>query len=337
MKRRTSLKDIAKELGVSISTVSRALKNHPDISRDMTERVNELAIKWHYMPNPLAMGLLQQKSYTIGVVVPDIVTHFYASIISGIEDVAKENGYHIIITSSRESYDNEKESIINLLKLRVDGLIVCLAQDTSDFSHFDQILEAEIPIVFFDRVCRTHEFSSVTVDNEQAAFAITQYFHNSGCKRIAHIAGPNNLNISKERVKGYQRGLSECGILFDTNLLIHGNLSLDNAAMATQKLLALKYPPDAIFGVNDTVIFAALKVIKEKGLRIPEDVSLIGFTDNFHATVVDPPLTAVLHPTVEIGSETARLLFRQINTHKNAMPQQVILQTKLVVRKSTRS
>ncbi|WP_224994835.1 LacI family DNA-binding transcriptional regulator [Cesiribacter sp. SM1] len=334
-KRRVSLKDIASQLGVSVSTVSRALKDHPDLSPAIIEKVKQLAAKWNYTPNPLAMGLLKQQTNTIGVVVPDIVTHFYSSIISGIEDIAKANGYYIVISSSQESYKKEKENLNNLLNLRVDGLIVCLAQETTDYTHYDSIIEAEIPLVFFDRVCRTEEVSSVVIDNVEAAKELTIHLYKHGARRIAHIAGPSFLNITKERIEGYRKGLQLCGLTFDQNLLVHTNMSIEGAAVATNKLLSLKYPPDAIFGVNDTVIFSAMKEIKRKGLKIPDDVALVGFTDEFHATVVEPNLTAITHPTFEIGQEAARLLLNEIKSDKARTVQQISMQAKLIERESS--
>lgn len=334
-KRRVSLKDIAKELGVSISTVSRALKDHYDLSPEIIAKVKALAAEWNYTPNPFAMSLLKQQTRTIGVIVPDIVTHFYSSIISGIENKAAENGYYIVISSSQESHQKEKVNLNNLLNLRVDGLIVCLSQDTVDHSHFDNILASEIPLVFIDRVCRTEEFSSVVIDNIEAARELTVHLFKNGSRKIAHIAGPPNLNITKERIEGYKRGLEECGLPFDTNLLIHCNLSIEESASVTNRLLSLKSPPDAIFGVNDTVIFSAMKEIKKKGLKVPQDIALVGFTDEFHATVVEPNLTAIAHPTFEIGNEAARMLLDEINSTTKVAVQHVTLKAKLIARESS--
>ena len=333
-KRHVSLKDLAKELGVSISTVSRALKNHPDISPEMTARIQRLAREKEYSPNPLAMGLLKQQTKMIGVIVPDLVTHFYSSIISGIENVAKQHGYYILISSSNESFEKEAESVQNLLKTRVEGLIVCLSQETSSFDHFEPLLKNEIPLVFFDRVCMTDKVSSVVADNMDAARLITRHFFENGCRRIAYIAGPGHLNISKQRTEGYLQGLKECGMEADERLLERCNLSTGEAIAATARLLDSKAKPDAIFGINDTVAFAAMKEIKRRGLRIPDDVALVGFTDEFHATVVDPALTSITHPTFEMGQEAARLFFRQVESPE-LPPIQKILKTKLVVRKSS--
>ncbi len=333
-KRHVSLKDLALELGVSISTVSRALKNHPDISPEMTARIQQLAREREYSPNPLAMGLLKQQTKMIGVIVPDLVTHFYSSIISGIENIAKQHGYYILISSSNESFGKEAESVQNLMHTRVEGLIVCLSQETSTFGHFEPLLKNEIPLVFFDRVCMTDKVSSVVADNVEAARSVTRHFYENGCRKIAYIAGPEHLNISKQRTEGYLSGLKECGLAAEQLLLERCNLSTDEAIKATARLLDSGTKPDAIFGINDTVAFAAMKEIKRRGLRIPGDIALVGFTDEFHSTVVDPPLTSITHPAFEMGQEAARLFFRQI-IYPELPPVQIVLRTKLVVRKSS--
>jgi LacI family transcriptional regulator len=333
-KRHTSLKDIADELGVSISTVSRALKNNPIISPELTGKIKEIAAKRNYIPNPLAMGLLRQQTKMIGVIVPDLVTHFYSSIISGIEDVAKENGYYILIASSNESLKKEIESVQNLLKTRVEGIIACISQETNSFEHFEQLIQNEIPLVFFDRVAELIEVPSVTVDGAEAAKNVTHHFYENGCRRIAYISGPDHLNISKQRKKGYLNGLKACGLEFAPELLVECNLNAGEATIATQKLLRLKPIPDAIFGINDTIAFAAMKEIKKHKLRIPEDIALVGFTDEFHSTVVEPALTSVTHPTMQMGREAARLFFEC--TEKGAgFAEKVVLKTKLVVRESS--
>lgn len=333
-KSHVSLKDLAREIGVSISTVSRALNNHPDISPEVTQKVQKLAAELNYTPNPLAMGLLKQATRMIGVIVPDLVTHFYSSIISGIEDVAEEKGYYILIASSNEKLQKEIKAVENLMKTRVEGLIVCLSQETKSYEHFDRLINNNIPLVFFDRVCRTDEVPSVVVNNEDAALKITKHFYKNGFRRIAYIAGPEYLNISQERTHGYLAGLKSCGLEFRPELLEKCNLSTREATKATARLLDLPEPPDAIFGINDTVVFAAMKEIKQRGLRIPEDVALVGFTDEFHSTVVDPALTSITHPTFEIGQEAARLFFRCVE-NPDSRPDQVVLNTKLIIRKSS--
>lgn len=332
-KRHISLKDLAQELNVSISTVSRALKDHPEISPEMRRKVKQLAAERHYTPNPLAMGLLKQETRMIGVIVPDLVTHFYASVISGIESFAKEKGYFILIFSSNESVEKEVESIDNLLKARVEGLIVCLSQETQSYDHFERLVEQEIPLVFFDRVCLEEKVPNVTADNVDAARQITRHFYEQGFRRIAFISGPEQLNISKERLAGYLKGLNDCQLPVAPQLIEQCNLSPDSAREAMNRLLSFPEPPDAVFGINDTVAFAAMKAIKQHGLRIPEDIGLVGFTDEFHSTVVEPPLTSITHPTFEMGRQAAQLFFEKIDNKQ--LQKAIKLKTELIVRESS--
>jgi LacI family transcriptional regulator len=333
-KRHISLKDIAQELGVSISTVSRGLRDHPDISNALIEKIKALAGLRRYSPNPMAMGLLKQKTGMIGVIVPDLVTHFFSSVISGIEEVAKEHGYFVIISSSYESLEKEKENIENLMKARVEGFIVCLSKETSDYSHFEQIIDAEIPLVFFDRVCLKDRVPTVTVDNFDASRRITNHFFENGARYIAYISGPEQLSISKERKFGYLKGLEECGLDYNQEYLEECNLSPASATEAARRLLELPHPPDAIFGINDTVVFAVMKEIRKSGFAIPDDIMLVGFTDEFHATVVEPSLTSVMHPTLEMGRVAANLFF-ELTDNSAIEPRSVQLETILVVRESS--
>jgi DNA-binding LacI/PurR family transcriptional regulator len=332
VKRRISLKDIANELGVSISTVSRGLKDHPDISHEMIVRIKELAGSMHYSPNPLAMGLLRQETRMIGVIVPDLVTHFYSSIISGIEEYAKNQGYFILLASSNESMEKEVESVSNLLKARVDGMIVCLSRETDRYDHFKQLVENEIPVVFFDRVCLEGSVPSVQIDNKAAVEQIINHLKGNGFKRIAFISGPGHLNISRDRIEGYRSGLEKCGLAFDPALLIQGSMQPEEAKHITDEFLGLQNPPDAIFAINDMVIFAVMKELKKRGIKIPEEIGLVGFADEFHSTFATPELTSIMHPTREIGIKAAELFFRKKDDP--AFMETVVLQAELVVRES---
>ena len=220
------------------------------------------------------------------------------------------------------------------MKTRAEGLIVCLSQQTREFGHFENLIRNEIPLVFFDRVCDTLNVPSVTVDGIEAVKSIIRHFHQNGCRRIAYISGPGHLNISRNRKEGYLLGLEECGIPFDPELLAECNLSAADATEATRQLLRIHPHPDAIFGINDTIAFAAMKEIKRQGLKIPGDIALIGFTDEFHSTVVDPTLTSVTHPTFQMGQQAARLFFQRIEKG-SGFQKKIILDTHLVIRESS--
>ncbi len=332
-KRHLSLKDLATELNISISTVSRALKNHPDISPEITRKVQDLALLRNYVPNPLAMGLLKQETKMIGVIVPDLVTHFYSSIIAGIEEYAKSQGYFILLASSYENLQKEIESVSNLLKARVDGMIVCVSKETNRFDHFLQLIENEIPLVFFDRVCLSELVPCVVVDNKEAVNQIISHFSQNGYKRIAFISGPSHLSISSSRIEGYLEGLKNNGLKFDPELLRSGNMGTEETIQIIEELLSLPNPPDAFFGINDMVIFTVMKELKKLRIKIPDEIGLVGFADEFHATFSSLELTTITHPTHEIGVKAAELFF--IKKENPGYAETVVLQTQLVIRESS--
>jgi DNA-binding LacI/PurR family transcriptional regulator len=299
----------------------------------MIVRIKELAGSMHYSPNPLAMGLLRQETRMIGVIVPDLVTHFYSSIISGIEEYAKSQGYFILLASSNESMEKEVESVSNLLKARVDGMIVCLSKETNRFDHFLQLTENEIPLVFFDRVCLSELVPCVVTDNRNSTEKIVSHLKDQGYKRIAFISGPAYLNISQERREGYLSGLKKSGLAYDPDLLQSCNMLTEEATRLTDSYLSLPNPPDAIFAINDMVIFTVMKELKSRGIKIPEDFGVVGFADEFHATFSSPELTTITHPTREIGIKAAELFFKKMDDPEFA--ETVVLQTKLVIREST--
>lgn len=332
-KRPVSLKDLALELGVSISTVSRALKNSAEISAEMKDQVKALARKRNYRPNPFAMSLLKNSPRIIGIIVPDIVTHYYSSIISGINDVARENEYSIIITSSYEKYKLEIQCLEDLVNIRVEGIIVCLSQETTDYSHFETLYDQNIPVVFFDRVCLTNRFSSVVTDNVESAMKATNHLLKTGSKRIGFIGGSNHLEIVKQRKHGYLQALRDNKIPIEKELVYCKRIDYEAGYKGACELLSLPNPPDAILGMNDSLAFGAMKAIKEYNLRIPEDIALIGYTDEVHSNYVDPPLTAVTHQTYKMGETTCKLLLEQIKG--NHKPEQVVIPCILSVRGSS--
>ncbi len=219
-KRHISLKDLAKELGVSVSTVSRALNDSYEISPEMRERVKALAEEWNYRPNPFALSLLKNTPRIIGIIVPDIVTHFYSSIISGINDVARKNEYSVIITSSYEQYEQELHCVEDLVNMRVEGILACLSQETTDYSHFLSLEDMDIPLVFFDRVCLTGTIPSVVADNKESARVATRHLLETGSKRVAFLGGSDHLAIVQQRRDGYMEALKEEGLPVVEELIV---------------------------------------------------------------------------------------------------------------------
>ncbi|WP_319505781.1 LacI family DNA-binding transcriptional regulator [Bacteroides graminisolvens] len=329
----TSLKDIAQALGVSVPTVSRALKDSPDISRALCEKAKWMAREMNYRPNPFALSLRKNAPRIIGVVVPDIVTHFFASILNGIENMAVKNGYFVIITTSHESYEHEKRNVENLVNMRVEGIIACLSQETTDYSHFAELKDINMPLIMFDRVCLTDQFSSVVADGEHSAQMATQHLLDNGCKRVAFIGGANHLDIVKRRKHGYLEALRNNKMPIEKELVVCRKIDYEEGKIAAETLLALPNPPDAILAMNDTLAFAAIEVIKSHGLRIPNDVALIGYTDEQHANYIEPKLSAVSHQTYEMGETACLLLIDQIKGDKAI--RQVMIPTHLQIRESS--
>ena len=328
-KRRISLKDLAQELGVSIATVSRALRSSPEIGQEMQERVKELARRLNYRPNPCAQSLRKEAPRVIGVVVPNLVTHYYAAVLDGIEEEAAKSGYSVISANTHEQTDAEVKAIDNFISLHVEGIIACLSQNTTDYSHFEEISQMDIPLVFFGRTCLSDKFSSVTANGDVAAQEATQHLIDTGSRRIAFIGGPNHLDMVRRRKHGYLEALRENRIPIDRDLVVCDRFDYDWALEATIRLLQSENRPDAILAFNDIITFAAFTAIKQLGLRIPEDVALIGFTDDVHARYVTPKLSAIEDQSSLMGQTACRLLLRNIggdrNIYREIVPQKLLI------------
>lgn len=327
--RRTSLKDLASELGVSIATVSRALRSSPEIGKEMQQRVKDLAKKLNYRPNPFAQSLRKEAPKVIGVVVPNLVTHYYAAVLDGIEDEARRQGYSVISANSHERMEDEVHAIENFIGLHVEGIIACLSQNTTDYSHFNLLQEMGIPLVFFGRTCMTDTFSSVTANGDEAAQQATQHLIDTGSKRIAFLGGPNHLDMVKRRKHGYLEALRENRIPVDRDLVVCDKIDYEVALHQAEKLLNREDRPDAILAFNDIITFAAFTAIKNSGLRIPEDVALIGFTDDVHAAYVTPRMSAIVDQSHKMGVTACQLLLKAIQgdakVYKKIVPQQLII------------
>ena len=327
--RRTSLKDLAKELGVSIATVSRALRSSPEIGRDMQQRVKDLAKKLNYRPNPFAQSLRKESPKVIGVVVPNLVTHYYAAVLDGIEDEAHRAGYSVISANSHERFEDEAHAIDNFISLHVEGIIACLSQNTTDYQHYEEIADMGIPLVFFGRTCLTDRFSSVTANGDEAAQQATNHLIETGSRRIAFIGGPNHLDMVRRRKHGYLEALREKHLPIDRELVLCGKIDYQYALEATEELLKRENRPDAILAFNDIITFAAFTAIKNCGLRIPEDVALIGFTDDVHAAYVTPRMSAIEDQSHLMGVTACQLLLKGIKgdtkVYKEVVPQQLVI------------
>jgi len=331
-----TIKDLARMLNISAATVSRALKNHPDISKSTKKAVLELAKEMNYHPNSIASSLRNQKTMTIGVVVPEIVHYFFASVISGIEDIAYEAGYHVMVCQSNESYEREVVNIDALISHRVDGILASISKETTDFAHFHKVMDRGIPLVFFDRIPAELQTHSVSVDDTEGAFQAVNHLLAIGRKRIAHLAGPTTLNISKDRRNGYLKALRLAGIPPEERLCPVAD-DRNSGYTTTKQLLSLGNPPDAIFAVNDNSAVGALQACTSMGIRVPEEVAIVGFSDDRQITsLTDPPLSSVYQPSFEIGQTAGEILLKQLKSPKEKIkPIHKTLNTKLVTRESS--
>ncbi len=326
---RISLKDLAEQLGVSIATVSRALHSSPEIGKEMQEKVKALAKKLNYRPNPFAQSLRSEAPRIIGVVVPNLVTHYYAAVLDGIETEARKAGYSVISANSHESQEDETRAIDNFNSLHVEGIIACLAQDTTDYSHFETISKMGIPLVFFGRTCLSEQFSCVTANGDEAAQQATQHLIDTGSRRIAFIGGPNHLDMVRRRKHGYLEALRENRIPIDRSLVVCDRIDYDVALQAALQMLQSENRPDAILAFNDIITFAAFTAIKQLQLHIPDDVALIGFTDDQHASYVTPRLSAIEDQSGLIGQTACQLLLRHIagdtKVYREIVPQKIVI------------
>ena len=332
---RITLKDIAKRLNVSPSTVSRALQNNPEIGKATKVAVRKLAAELNYEPNSVALSLRNKKTFTIGVIVPEIVHYFFSSVISGIEDAAYDSNYQVILCQSNERYANEVRNIKTLAKSQVDGILISYSKETHDFTHIESVRSKGVPVVFYDRSNENLELDSVIVDDFSGAYQAAEQLIKIGCKRIAHFKGPLHMELYLARLNGYLKALEDHGVEIDEKLIIDAD-SFKGGYKATCKLLEQGINFDGAFAVNDLTAVGIMKAVKSKGLRIPEDVAVVGFGDDATLSeMVDPSLSSVVQPGFEMGKEATRLLLRIIDGKATDLPQQIKLSTKLKVRKSS--
>jgi DNA-binding LacI/PurR family transcriptional regulator len=329
----TTIIDIAKRVGLSASTVSRALNDHPDIKEETKNLVRRTAQELHYTPNPMAQSLKNRRTMTIGVIAPEIKHDFFSSAISGIEEVAHQHGYTIIVCQSNESVEREIANVDVLIHYRVAGVIVSISQETKCGEHFQELLRKKIPLVFFDRVCDDVQASKVVIDDERSAFDAVTYLLHKGYTKIAHFAGPQDLRICSKRMQGYADALQQHGIPMAEEFVRHGGLDEQDGYRSMDALIRDGGMPEAIFAVNDPVAIGAYQRIKEAGLRIPDDIAILGFSNSTIASLVDPPLTSIEQPSFDMGSRSAEILLDTIDG-RMIVPRTLVLETKLVVRKS---
>lgn len=309
---RVSLKDLAAQLGVSIATVSRALRNSHEVGEELRAKVQKLAKELNYRPNPFAQSLRSEAPKVIGVVVPNLVTHYYSAVLDGIEDYASKEGYSVIAINSHEDYLKEERAIDNFINMHVEGIIACLSQDTVNYSHFEEIHKMGIPLVFFARTCLPELFSQVVANGAEAAEQATLHLIDTGSKRVAFLGGPNHLDMVRRRKHGYLEALKQRRLPIDRDIIICDKIDFECSREAALKILSSDNRPDAILAFNDIITYAAFDAIKTLGLRIPEDVAIIGFTDTDASAFVTPKLSSIEDQSHKTGAVACELLMRII-------------------------
>ncbi len=329
-----TIKDIAKALGLSKSTVSRALSDHSSVNEETRKRILDLAQKLHYQPNLLALNFKQKRTKTIGVIIPETVNKFFARAIGGIQRVANPAGYNVITCESDESYEAEKSNLQSLVNSRVDGLLISVSSETFRTDHFDLLVQKGIPVVFFDRIREELNTSQVVTDNHDIAFTGTEHLISQGCKRIAILAGPENLYNSRNRLQGYVDALEKHDLPVREDYIFHSQFRAGNFEEHARAILDLHERPDAVFAINDYAALELIHFFKKHGLRIPEDIAVLGFNNEAFSKFVEPALSTVDLNANEMGAAATQILLEQIKDPGKA-PQKKIIRSKLIVRAST--
>lgn len=336
---RTSITDLARALNLSPSTVSRALTGHPQVSEATKQRVRQLAEELHFQPNQLAAALRRGRSNTIGVLVPYITGHFFPEVVNGIAIEASRTGYNVMICQSNEDVRQEKQNIELLLNAQVVGILVSLASTTQDFAHFDAVRNAEVPLVFFDRIVEDMagpRTSAVVLDDHAGAYEAVAHLIGQGYRRIAHFSGPLHLNIHRNRHQGYRDALRAHNLPLRPELVVVSDLNLATGRQGMQQLLQLPEPPDAVFSSNDLAAVGAMQVLKGQGLRVPEDVAVVGFSNEAFTALTEPAISSVDQRCHQMGRTAVQQLLRILAHEPGAEPlRPVVLRPELLVRASS--
>lgn len=337
-KKEVTIYDIADKLKLSASTVSRGLRNHPAIRRETVRRIKEAAESMGYQQNAFASNLRKNRSNTIGVILPRLDSNFQSSVVAGIEKTVNLHGFNLIISQSRESSEKEKISITTMFNSRVDGLLVSLACDTCDLGHFDNMLRKGVPVVLFDRVKSHPDYSCsmVIIDNMKAGRDATLHLVDEGCRRIMFVGDNLISSVYSDRHLGYQHALAERHLPVESDLTFITTLDEDSGERVMSRIREMGTPPDGIFAANDTTAVSIICALKQAGHTVPDDVAVVGFNDVHIARVIDPPLTTIRYPGVEMGEVAARTLIESLDTPGPFTSKTVVLNHQLIVRASSR-
>ena len=309
---KTTIQHIADELKLTAATVSRALNNHPRISAETKKLVNETAVRLNYNRNRIASSLRTGKSHTIGVIIPSARINFFGSVVHGIETIASEYGYHTLIYQSEETTELELQAIEAFLGARVDGILASLAKQDTDFSHYTDLKKKNVPLVLFDRSNDSLNIPSVVIDDYKGGYYATEHLVRQGYKRIAHLAGPQRFQIFQNRQEGYKDALKAYGYKQDESLIYTGDISIEKGKMAADYFLGLAEPPDAVFAVEDFSALGLIKRYKEREIKIPEEIGIIGFANEDFDEHISPTLSSIDQQTIQMGREAFSMLLTLI-------------------------
>jgi LacI family transcriptional regulator len=331
---KVTILDIARELNITAATVSRALNDHPGIRESTKKAVRETATRLNYKHNKIASSLRLGRSSIIGVIIPSAEINFFGSVVHGIEKVAAENNYTVLIYQSNELYEHEKKGVQTFLQSRVDGVLASISKETINLDHYSEIRNRGIPLVLFDRTDDRLGVASVEVDDYAGAFQATSHLIDEGCRRVAHIAGQQHVNIFNLRLKGFVEALNVHNIPLNDDLIVYGKVSIESGRECMNQLLSRPVIPDAVFAVEDFTALGAIQAIKAAGLRIPEDIAIIGFANEAFGEYITPSLSTVNQQTVTMGEEAARLLFEGLR-RGGSPPQKLVLKPQVICRGSS--
>jgi LacI family transcriptional regulator len=328
--------DLARKLDLSIATVSRALKDDPVVSKKTKKRIADLAQELGYRSNHFARNLRTRRTMTIGVIIPRINSYFMSAVIAGMENIANNEGFNLIISQSSESVEKERSNAVTHFNNRVDGLLVSLAYDTGSVAHFEPFFKRKIPLIFFDRVAEHRDCTCILIDNAKAAYEATTHLISQGRKRVVHITAPSRRNVYIDRLKGYKEALADNHLPFREDYVIVGNLSQEAGADAAAIIRGMSPLPDAVFAANDNCAVGCMVAIRQMGIRIPKDIAFVGFNNDPVSTVVEPNLTTIHYPGYEMGQLAARSLIDHLNGTANIhSTNRILLRSELIIRDSS--
>ena len=328
--------DIARQLDLSAATVSRGLKDHPAINKHTKKKISDLAAKLGYRSNNFASNLRKQRTNTIGVMVHELKSQFITSVLAGIEKVTTEANYDLIIGHSSETYTKEAANALNFFHKRVDGVIASLSFDTENLAHFEPFNKKGIPVIFFDRVFEDEDGAKVVINNCKAGYEATKHLVEQGCKRIAHVTASLKRNVYSERLRGYQQALTESGLKYNDKMVFVNDLSEEASRNSAKKIAAMRPLPDGIFITNDFCAAVCMQTLKEAGIRIPEDIAIVGFNNDVISKIIEPKLTTINYPGLEIGEIVARNLINHLQGNSNInLTNTIIIKSELIVRASS--